>query len=109
MASKLRPTKFHDPNRHPNCSVVHVIDNEVYVFNNRLYYVTYNNNPIDYKAAGGFATFFINDGRGTSLNQDPGAPRSDYHILKLPLNIAYEVFHAFSEIDKENERRVQTL
>ncbi len=97
--SQTPPSKFH---KYPNCSVVHVIDNEVYLFNNRLYYTP--NSPIDYQT--GRAMFFVNDSRGTSLNQDPGAPKSDYHTLNLSLNMAFEVFERFKELELENERRL---
>lgn len=100
--SPTPPSKFH---KYPNCSVVHIHDNEVYLFNNRLYYTV--DSPIDY--ATGRAIFFVNSSRGTSLNQDPAAAKSEYHILNLSLNMAFEVFERFKEIELENERRLQQV
>lgn len=87
------------------CSLIRVTDNEVYFFNHRLYNSL--ENPIDYAADK--VLFFFNDGERDSLNQDPSAPVKDYRTLELPFNTAFEIFHCFKELDKENERRIASL
>lgn len=87
------------------CSIVRVIDNEVYIFNHRVY--NSMELPVDYAADK--VLFFFNDGQRDSLNQDPGAAKGDYRTLELPLNIAFEIFHCFKELAQENAGRISSL
>lgn len=91
-----------------NCSVVRIIDNEVYLFNDWLFHV--ENTPVDHLK--GIATFFRVRGQGRfSINQDPQILLGEAmeQQLSIPLNIAYEVFAAYQDINEENRRRLTNL
>ena len=90
-----------------NCSVVHIIDNDVYIFNNRLYNTL--NNPVQYSADK--VLFFRHDSsERDSLNQeDSKATKKSHKTIELPLNQAFEVFHCFNLINEENQKRINSL
>lgn len=94
-------------NKGPNCSVVRIIDNEVYVFGLRLYNDVNSDQHTDWR--NGNVLFYIDNGTERSLNQSVDATQQTNQTIKLPLLIAYEVFNAFKEIDVENKRRVESL
>ena len=90
----------------PNCSVVQIAENKVLLFGRELYVTDTSGSIIDYRK--GTALFFYKTDRG-SLNQDPAAPRVEFKTVEISLNIAFDIFKAFEEIDKENERRIKAL
>lgn len=93
--------------KQPNCSLVQIHDNEVYLFNHKIYN-TIGNFIIDY--AEDRALIFVSNGIESSLNQDPAAPLDETKaILQVPLNIFIEVIKAFEEVQLENIRRVNKL
>ena len=85
------------------CSIVRIIENEVSIFGIRLYNTI---NP-DFDYSKGTITFFVQrNGDEHSLNQSvDGSPKR----LSVPYNIGVEIIHAMQELDKENERRIESL
>lgn len=87
-----------------NCSIAQIRDNKVMLFERELLYTI---DPIiDYTK--GNALFFYKTDRD-SLNQDPAAPRAEFETVEIQLNCAFEIYKAFEEIDKENERRIEKI
>jgi hypothetical protein len=87
-----------------NCSIVRIIDNEVDYLGTRLFYTL----PTEIKFPSGSVSFFQRyKNTEYSLNQSDDA--RDLRTIRLPINTAIEVTNAFKEIEKENERRIQTI
>jgi hypothetical protein len=101
MEQSLRSCKY-VKGESPNCSVAQIREGSCYVFGKQLYHTI--GPEIDYSHDK--VTFYVVEGIH-SLNQSVDNPKPT--ILHLPLNIAFEVFECFKEIEKENERRLQTL
>lgn len=89
----------------PNCSIAQIREGRVFVFGWPIYNVV--NSEIDYSK--GKAIFYKEMDNWHSLNQAVETNDISKTVLLLPLNIACEVFKAFQEIDKENERRVEKI
>jgi hypothetical protein len=89
-------------NEAPNCSIVQIREGQVCVFGRRLY--TTPNTEINYREDK--VRFYEVDGIH-SLNQSVDNPKpKTYH---LPINLAFEIFAAFKEIDQENLRKIERL
>lgn len=101
MEQSLRSCKY-VKGESPNCSVAQIREGSCYVFKRQLYSTV--DSEIDYSKDK--VTFYEVESIH-SLNQSVDNPKPK--VLHLPLNIAWEVFECFKEIDKENERRIQTL
>ena len=86
----------------PNCSICQICEGQATVFGRRIYSTA--NTEIDYTK--GEAKFYEVE-HLHSLNQSIDNPKPK--VFYLPLLTAWEVFNCFSEIDKENVRRVETL
>ena len=84
-----------------NCSIVQIVDGEVTVFGHRIYLT--EDNEIDYSQNS--VTFYEFDGGTYSLNQAPESATS-CKTIKVGLNIAFDIFQAFKEIIKINERKL---
>lgn len=89
-----------------NCSVVRIIDNEPTIYGIRLYVTTdYSDSKIDW--SNDRVYFYIRERGGTqSLNQSAD---SSSRGLEVPLNIAFEIFQAFKEIDENNAKILQSM
>jgi hypothetical protein len=89
-----------------NCSVVQIENNQVLLFGRQLYITDTSDSVIDYGK--GKAVFIYQNGRA-SLNQDPDASVREFETVEVSLNIAFDIFKAFEEIDRENERRLNSI
>lgn len=89
----------------PNCSVAQIREGRVFVLGSPIYNVV--NSEIDYSQ--GKAILYKEVDGWHSLNQAIETNDISKTVLLLPLNIAFEVFAAFKEIDKINEQRVERL
>lgn len=87
----------------PNCSICQIRQGKIYVFRREIYYTW--DSEIDYSKD---KVAFYEVDRLYSLNQAPESI-SQQKIIHLPLNIAFEIFNAFKELDKENERRIKEI
>jgi hypothetical protein len=104
-AAKERSSNVNDA---PNCSAIRIIDNEAYLYGKtKLYYTIDYEREIDWR--GGKCILYANTGTEASLNQSVDSTGEFNAGISVGLNTAFEVFHAFEEIDKENERRVSQL
>ena len=88
-----------------NCSIAQIREGRVFVFGTPVYNVT--NSEINYSEDK--VRFFKEVDNWHSLNQAVETTDISKTVLFLPLNLAFEVFKAFQELDKENERRIKTL
>ena len=86
----------------PNCSVAQIREGSCVVFGKQLY--TTVDSEIDYSHDS--VTFYVVEDIH-SLNQSIDNPKPA--VLHIPLNIAWEVFKTFEELDKENERRIEKI
>lgn len=100
MTQSLRNSKYV---KAPNCSVIQIRDSQVYFLKTRLYNTV--DSEIDYSK--GYVEFYEMDNLH-SLNQAAEAV-SQFKTIHLSLNIAFDVFQAFKEVDEENVERVKQL
>jgi hypothetical protein len=80
------------------------VDGEPVIFGKTLY-VT-NDIEMDYTDKRSQSVFYQKNPGWHSLNQADGAI---LNRLLLPLNMSFEIFQAFREIDKENENKLWKL
>lgn len=105
ILTTIRVTPYTD--NHENCSVVQIdSDCDVTLYGRKLHNI--QDTLVDY--AKDKALFFYKDPHGRhSLNQDPEAPPSDFDPVYVPLNIAFDIFKAFKEIDEINRKKLDDL
>lgn len=88
-----------------NCSVAQVCEGRVFVFGSPIYNVA--DSEIDYSKDK--VAFYKEVDGWHSLNQAPGQNDMSKTVLFLPLNIAFQVFHAFEQVDRENYEKIERL
>lgn len=98
----LRGCKYNDA---PNCSVAQIREGRVFVFGSPIYNIA--DDEIDYSK--GQVAFYKEVDGWHSLNQAIEQNDISQTVLLLPLNIAFEIFECFKEVNKENERRLSRL
>ena len=101
MTWLLRNSKFVNAS---NCSSVQIRESKVYVFQTELYYTVNPDSEIDYSHDK--VPFYVVEGIH-SLNQSVDNPKPA--ILHLPINLAFEIFDCFKELEIENVERVKRL
>ena len=88
-----------------NCSIAQIREGRVFVFGTPIYPIA--NSEINYSEDK--VRFFKEVDNWHSLNQAVETNDLSKTVLFLPLNLAFEVFKAFEEIDKENEQRIKNM
>ena len=88
----------------PNCSIAQIREGRIFVLGYEIYPVA--NSEINYSE--GQVVFYKVDDRA-SLNQAVETANLSEKILLLPINLAFEVFNCFKELEQENERKIKDM
>lgn len=100
-------TSTHLLDETPNCSVIQIdSDNDVTLFGKKLHNI--RETIVDYKNDRALF-FYKNSANPNSLNQDPSASKSDYDTVYLPINIAFDVFKAFKQVEDNDTKKLNEI
>lgn len=89
----------------PNCSIAQIREGRVFVFGFQIYNVA--NSEIDYSKDK--VRFYKQMDNWHSLDQARQTIDKPETVLLLPINLAFEIFKAFEDVDKENEDKINKL